>query len=90
MSECERIHETVVRDVIDIIDTIKNTDEFDFQKNKKLNFSSIAKASQNLTLVFPVIISKTLNIQTASMVAKAIERKCVTMLQISLQLLIIS
>jgi len=84
MPNCERIHETVIRDIVDIITDIKDTDEVDFFKTKRnnLNYSSIASGSSNLTLVFPVIVSKAMDINTAAMISKAIERKCVTMLQI--------
>lgn len=83
MPNCERIHETVIRDIVDIITDIKDTDEVDFFKTKKnnLNYSSIAKGSNNLTLVFPVIVSRAMDINTAAMISKAVERKCVTMLQ---------
>lgn len=83
MPNCERIHETVIRDIVDIITDIKDTDEVDFFKTKKnnLNYSSIASGSSNLTLVFPVIVSRAMDINTAAMISKAIERKCVTMLQ---------
>lgn len=83
MPNCERIHETVIRDIVDIITDIKDTDEVDFFRTKKnnLNYSSIASGSSNLTLVFPVIVSKAMDINTAAMISKAIERKCVTMLQ---------
>lgn len=84
MPNCERIHETVIRDIVDIITDIKDTDEVDFFKMKKnsLNYSSIASGSNNLVLVFPVIVSRAMDINTAAMIAKAIERKCVTMLQL--------
>lgn len=76
-----QIHETVIRDVIDLVSDIKKSDEVEFIKNRGKSFSSIAKASSNLTLVFPVLVSKNMNIENASMVSKATERKAVTMLQ---------
>lgn len=92
MPNCERIHETVIRDIVDIITDIKDTDEVDFFKTKKnnLNYSSIAKGSSNLTLVFPVIVSRAMDINTAAMISKAIERKCVTMLQMLFSAIAIS
>lgn len=49
---------------------------------KGLQRSSIMKASKDLVMTFPVICSDTLSPSTASMINKAIERNCVTQLQI--------
>ncbi len=51
------------------------------QNANRRGFGSLVKASNNLTLVFPVIASKTISINTDILIAKAIERKAVTMLQ---------
>ncbi len=80
------IHETVLKDIIDIWDDIKaiskDSDIFKSgKKNNPMSSSSIAKASSNLNLVFPVICSRGISIETASMVSKAIEKNAVTMLQ---------
>ena len=78
------IHETVIRDIVDVIADLKKSDEiemfFSGRQNRKY-FKSISNATSNLTLVFPVIASSSLSIDTVSIVAKAIERKAVTMLQ---------
>lgn len=74
----------MLKDIIDTIELIKDTDAEDvFKSAKRSKFSStsIARITSDLTLVFPVIVSRDLSIQTASMVAKAIERKAVVMLQ---------
>ena len=81
MNQCQQLHETIVRDVIDIMDDVKNFDQIEWLKNRN-NVGSIAKRASNLTLVFPVICSASINIQTASIISKAIERKCVSLLQI--------
>ena len=78
---CNMIHETVIRDIADVIYDVKNADELKGFMNKK-SFRSVAQASSNLTLVFPIITSKNMSIDNASMVAKAMERKAVTMLQL--------
>ena len=78
------IHETVIRDIVDVISDIKKSDEIEMFFNRGQNrkyFKSISNATSNLTLVFPVIASSNLSIDTVSIVAKAIERKAVTMLQ---------
>lgn len=88
--KCKCIHETVLRDIVDIVTDIKDSDELfqGFKSNK--SFKSIASASSNLTLVFPVIVSRNTQIENASMVVKAIERKAVSMLQILFSALSIS
>ncbi len=78
------IHETVIRDIVDVISDIKKSDEIEMFFNRgqsRKYYKSIANATSNLTLVFPVIASSNLSIDTVSIVAKAIERKAVTMLQ---------
>jgi hypothetical protein len=84
MNECQRIHETVVRDIMDVIDGAKDVASIvkgkDFKPNA--NIGSIAKRASNLILVFPVLVSSSLSYNTATMISKAIERKCVTLLQI--------
>lgn len=78
------IHETVIRDIVDVLADIKDMDSVETMFTKgteKKYFKSISNASSNLTLVFPVIASTNINIDNMSIVAKAIERKAVTMLQ---------
>ena len=81
MNQCQQLHETIVQDIISVIDNAKNYDQVEWLKSKN-NVGSIAKRASNLTLVFPVICSSSINIQTASIITKAIERKCVSLLQI--------
>ena len=82
MNKYQMIHETVVRDIIDILDGIKDFDQVDWILNKRNSVGSIAKRTSNLILVFPVLISNSLSIQTATIISKAIERKCVALLQV--------
>ena len=49
--------------------------------NNTLNKSSIMKASKDLVMSFPVICSTSLSADTAVMIQRAIERNCVTTLQ---------
>lgn len=79
------IHETVIRDIVDIVTDAKKVTDDTMELNKpssRRSFGSISKASQGLTMVFPLLVDRSLSIETASMIAKAKERKCVTMLQI--------
>lgn len=79
------LHETILKDIMDIWDGIKdfaNSDKLSVsKKGPMVNSSSIANASSNLNLVFPVICSKGISIETSSMISKAIEKDAVTMLQ---------
>lgn len=75
--KCEYIHETAIKDIVDLIKDYTGKGIF----NSKTSFKSVASASSNLTLVFPVLTSNTIAIENSSMVSKAIERKAVGMLQ---------
>lgn len=82
------IHETVLKDIMDVWDGIKQLkdEDIDFKsksnnKRPMLGASSISKASSNLNLVFPVICSRGISIENASMISKAVEKNAVTMLQ---------
>ena len=82
------IHETVLKDIMDVWDGIKQLkdEDNDFKAKKTaskpmLGASSISKASSNLNLVFPVICSRGISIENASMISKAVEKNAVTMLQ---------
>ena len=81
MNKCEMLHETIVRDIVDIVNSVKNVDDIEWV-NKTGRVGSIAKQASNLVLVFPVLVSNSLNIKTASIITKAIERKCVSLMQI--------
>lgn len=75
------IHETIIRDIVDVLMDIKDTDEIQFMFGKDGSFKSVASASSNLTLVFPHIVDRTGDIKTMIMINKAHERNICTMLQ---------
>lgn len=81
----ESIHETVVAYILETIkDGVHLVDGVVKPKSANVRMSSsLARATSGLTLVFPVVITNTLPIETASMIAKAIERKNVSMLQMA-------
>lgn len=81
MNQCQMLHETILRDIVDVINDVKDFDQVEWIRNKN-GTGSIAKRASNLVLVFPVIVSNTLSIQSASIISKAIERKCVSLLRI--------
>ena len=79
------IHETVIRDVIELLGDLTNDSKSVIDKvtgRRGLNgYRNIARGTRDLTLTFPVIVTNATSVETASMIAKAIERKAVTMLQ---------
>lgn len=83
----DQIHETVLKDVCDIFEMINGLADDDFagfvkrHKNGR-SIRSIARASNDLICVFPVLSSRNIAIDTQAMTAKAIEKNCVSMLQI--------
>ena len=79
------IHETVVANILETLpDGIKLVEDTVNPKTAKVrNARSIAKAISGLTLAFPVTCSNTLPLETATMIAKAIERKNVALLQMA-------
>lgn len=81
MNQSRLLHETILRDVVDVISDIKDFDQVEWIRNSN-GTGSIARRASNLILVFPVIVSNTLSIQTASIISKAIERKCVALLRL--------
>lgn len=79
------LHETIIKDVLDLADYIAKSDADDIldkTKRKPYASTSIARIASDMTLVFPVLCSANLTIDTAMMISKAIERKAVVMLQI--------
>ena len=80
-NESITLHETVVRDVFDVLKDMKDIDQVEWIRRGN-DVGSIARRSSNLILVFPVLTSTSISIGTATMIQKAIERKCVALLQI--------
>lgn len=81
------IHETTFADILDVIKQgISSADSILHKKGPSIEkTSSIARATEGMTLVFPVICSNACTIENASMVAKALERRNVSLLQIAFQ-----
>ena len=85
MNKYQTIHETPVRtimNIIDLVDGLNANDIFDATKRSPYASTSIAKITSDLTLVFPCMCTNTIHLDTAMMLSKAIERRCVVMLQI--------
>jgi hypothetical protein len=77
----------VIRDIIDTIRDVKTLGSeglSDSLKTKK--YSSISKRSLEGTLQFPVLVTKSLDIETLQMVTKALERQFASFIQVSLSM----
>lgn len=94
MSDFRTLHEDgPLKDVLDfisgkgvtgVVDNIGNFilgKKLDDKRKSRIVNTNIAKSAKALTCVFPVIVSKSIGIDQAVMVSKAVERKCVSMLQ---------
>ena len=76
------IHETILKDITDLIGDAKDLLD-DGQKalgNNNKVFKSLTRNANNLILVFPVLCTKGISIETASIITKAIEKNCVNLL----------
>lgn len=82
-NDLNTIHETILRDIVDVIGDIRKADDYDDFKpfNSKRSFKSVSKASSKLILTFPLIVSDACTIDQVTMIAKSHERKCAAMLQ---------
>lgn len=82
MNNCKVIHESQLGAIMDMIAAFKDLTNKDVKdKRPMVGASSIAKATSNMTLVFPVICSRGVSIDNASMISKAVEKNAVSMLQ---------
>lgn len=81
------IHETTFAEILDVLKSgISAVDSMFHKKGPSIEkTSSIARATEGMTLVFPVICSNACTIENATMVAKAIERRNISLLQIAFQ-----
>jgi len=77
------VHESVVKDVIDLVTSVKDFDEVQFLSNIKAgrSFKSISSATKDMILTFPVLCCSDISIEAASMVSKALEKRYAAMLQ---------
>ena len=82
MNGREYFHESVVRDVVDILTSLKDYDEVQFLQNSSnhRSFKSITSATKDLILTFPVLVSSDADVDSACMIAKAHEKKCASLL----------
>ena len=84
MNGREYFHESVVRDIVDVLTSLKDYDEVQFINNARSNrsFKSITSATKDLILTFPVMVSTDIEPDNAIMIAKAHEKKMASLLHI--------
>ena len=94
MHQSQQINKTILRDIVNICedatsiaDVIKAVGDTVDAGNGwlsagKHNSGSISRRASDLVLTFPVLISTSLKWDTAMLLSKAVERKCVSLLQI--------
>lgn len=84
MNGREYFHESVVKDIVDILTDLKDFDEVQFinNVNAKRSFKSITSATKDLILTFPVLVSTDIDPDNAIMIAKAQEKKMASLLHI--------
>lgn len=70
--------------ISDFLDSTYDTDLGSMASTRTLSVKSITKSSKDLTMIFPVMVSNTVDGTSAQLIARALERKFVTLCQILL------
>lgn len=81
------IHETELKEILSTIFNAALDVSDKMGRNHPSSMStaySLSRATSATTLVFPVLVSESISSESASMVSKAIERKCVSLMQLAL------
>ena len=95
MNRYQAMNETVVRDIVSLIaDGRRQSEDYgDFitwGRGAKHSFKSITKASSDLVLTFPILVSDTVDVENAVMIMKSHERKCAALMHMLFSALCIS
>lgn len=95
MNRYQAMNETVIRDIISLIaDGRRQSEDYgDFitwGRGAKHSFKSITKASSDLVLTFPILVSDTVDVENAVMIMKSHERKCAALMHMLFSALCIS
>lgn len=78
---------TIIRDILDTLKDISSFASSGLTMNdamKRRNYSSISRRSMEGTLQFPVLVSKSQDLETLQMITKALERQFASFVQTSL------
>ena len=88
MNGREFFHESVTREIVDVLTSLKDFDEVQFINNAKANrsFKSITSATKDLILTFPVLVSTDIDPENAIMFAKAHEKKMAQLMKVLYQM----
>lgn len=84
MNGREFFHESAVRDIVDILTSLKDFDEVQFlsNANNRRSFKSVTSATKDLILTFPVMVSSDIEPDVAIMISKAHEKKMASLLHV--------
>lgn len=80
----------ILKDLIDLLDGVEDTSLNNIFSGKQQSIKSITRANKDLIMTFPVMVSSTVDIQSAQLVARALERKFVILTQMLLSALSIT
>lgn len=75
-----------LKDTVELIGSVLKGDTISMNKVNNLKYSSIAKMASEGTLQFPVLVSSSIDIETAQNISKALERNYSTFVQTALSL----
>lgn len=84
MKNYEAIHESIIKDILDIGNDIKDIKDSGWKittGDPSKYIKSISSSTKDLILTFPLLVSSDISMETATMIMKAQERKCATMIQ---------
>lgn len=75
----------ILKDLVsEFLDTAIDTDLGNLASTRTLSVKSITKSSKDLTMIFPVMVSNTVDGTSAQLITRALERKFVSLAQILL------
>lgn len=80
----------ILKDLIDLLDGVEDTSLNNIFSGKQQSIKSITRANKDLIMTFPVMVSSTVDTQSAQLVARALERKFVVLTQMLLSALSIT
>ena len=75
----------ILKDLVsEFLDAVVDTDLGNLASTRTLSVKSITKSSKDLTMIFPVMVSNTVDGTSAQLITRALERKFVSLAQILL------
>ena len=75
----------ILKDLVsEFLDAVVDTDLGNLASTRTLSVKSITKSSKDLTMIFPVMVSNTVDGTSAQLITRELERKFVSLAQILL------